>query len=155
LPVRHDGRHRGHDPVISAVHRCRDRQADLLDRSAADHVTVPADVGEPATQLLAVGNGVAGVPPQRTGDDVLLQFRIGVGQQDLAHAGQVQRQPPTDPGDHMHRAASGDPLHEDGIASIQYGELRVLASRLVHILEERHRDLAQPESAGCQGCDLP
>jgi hypothetical protein len=55
----------------------------------------------------------------------------------------------------MHRAPAGDPLQEHSVTAIQYGELRVLASRLVHVLEERHRDLAQPEPAGREGRDLP
>ena len=76
-------------------------------------VPAAAHLGELAAQPARVDDGVPGLPGQRAQrllDDLV---RRG-GEQHLAHAGRVQRQPAADLADDGHRLAAGDPLDVEG-----------------------------------------
>ena len=77
------------------------------------------------------------------------------GEQHLADAGGVQRQPAADLADHRHRLAAGDPLDVERAEPVADGEVHGVADRGVHVHEERRRDLAQLELHRRQQAEVP
>ena len=59
------------------------------------------------------------------------------GQQHLADAGRVQRQPAADLADHRHRLAAGDPLDVERGEPLPDGQVDGVADRGVHVEQER------------------
>ena len=80
---------------------------------------------------------------QRLLDDLV---RRG-GEQHLADAGRVQRQPAADLADDRHRLAPGDPLDVERAEPLAHGQVHGVADRRVHVEQEGRGHLAQLAAA--------
>ena len=126
--------------------------SDISSRGAGP--AAAAHLGELAAQHPRVGDGVPGLPgelAQHLLDDVV----AARGEQHLADAGGVQRQPAADLADHRHRLAAGDPLDVQRPQPLPDGEVHGVPGGGVHVEQERRGDLAQLELHRGEQAEVP